>query len=70
LILTRGEWPPLRDWLVEGLLLFMITGLLSAWRYEVLGGTLALVASFVFFVAMARRGGSFSLLLRCRLSRS
>jgi hypothetical protein len=36
---------------VEGLLFLVVAGLIGAWRYEVFGGALALVASFGFFVA-------------------
>ena len=47
------ETPPLRVWWLQGVHLTMVTALLSAWRYERAGGTMALVASVVFFAAVA-----------------
>lgn len=45
--------PPLRVWLLEGVLFVLITALLGAWRFERAGGTVALFASVVFFAAVA-----------------
>ena len=53
--------PPLRVWLLQALLFFLIAALLSAWRYERAGGTVALFASIVFFAAVA--GSRFWLFL-------
>jgi hypothetical protein len=45
--------PPLSVWLRQGLHLAMIAGLLAAWRYERVGGAIALVASVAFFGSVA-----------------
>jgi hypothetical protein len=41
--------PPLRVWLLQGLHLAMVASLLAAWRYERVGGIIAVVASVLFF---------------------
>ena len=45
--------PPLQVWLLQGLHFLMVAALLAAWRYELIGGLLALAASIPFFVAVA-----------------
>jgi hypothetical protein len=45
--------PPLRVWLQQGLHFAMAAGLLAAWRYERVGGVVALVASIVVFASVA-----------------
>jgi hypothetical protein len=47
------EIAPLRVWLLQGLLGLVVLTLICGWRYERVGGTLALLASIVFFVAVA-----------------
>ena len=44
--------PPPRVWLEQGLHFAMIAGLVAAWRYERVGGAIALVASIVFFASV------------------
>lgn len=53
--------PPLRVWLLQGANSIMVAALLGAWRYERAGGTMALLASVVFFAAVA--GPRFPLFL-------
>jgi hypothetical protein len=45
--------PPLRVWLLQGVHFIMVAALLSAWRYERAGGSIALFASVVFLGAVA-----------------
>jgi len=45
--------PPLRVWLLEGVLFLLIAALLTAWRYELAGGMVALFAAIVFCAAVA-----------------
>jgi hypothetical protein len=44
--------PPLYVWLMQALHLAMVAGLLAAWRYERVGGAIALVASVAFFASV------------------
>lgn len=57
----RVGFPSVRVWLLQGVLFFLVAALLSAWRYERAGGTVALFAAIVFFAATA--GSRFWLFL-------
>jgi hypothetical protein len=50
---TGTAMPPLRVWSLQAMHFIMVAALLSAWRYERAGGTIALFASIVFLGAVA-----------------
>jgi hypothetical protein len=45
--------PPVRVWSLQAMHFIMVAALLSAWRYERAGGTIALFASVVLLGAVA-----------------
>jgi len=50
-----GRWPPPWVFLVQGLHLLLLVGLLLAWKRELLGGALILAAAVPFFWITAGR---------------